>query len=80
MTIITIERLKGNQWHATFDGGDMPQGVPMPLPFTPLASSATVARDMQARFPGATVRYEGETYRPRVAVKPWMWRGTLNGV
>jgi hypothetical protein len=64
MTVITIERIRGNQWHATFEGGDMPQGVPMPLPFTPHASSATVARDMQARFPRAIVRYEGETYRP----------------
>jgi hypothetical protein len=63
MTIVTIERLKGQQWHATFEGGDMPQGVPIPLPFTPTASSATVARDMQARFPRATVRYEGEIYR-----------------
>jgi hypothetical protein len=63
MTIVTIERLRGNQWHATFDGGDMPQGVPIPLPFAPLASSVAVARDMQARFPRAIVRYEGETYR-----------------
>ena len=61
LTVVTIERLRG-QWHATFDGGDMPQGVPIPLPFTPLASSATVARDMQGRFPGAVVRYEGETF------------------
>jgi hypothetical protein len=64
MTTVTIERIRGNQWHATFDGGDMPQGVPIPLPFTPLASSATVARDMQRRFPRAIVRYEGEIYRP----------------
>jgi hypothetical protein len=46
----------------------MPQGVPIPLPFTPLASSATVARDMQGRFPGAVVRYEGETYSAKADI------------
>jgi hypothetical protein len=65
MTTITLERLNGAQWHATFDGGDMPQGVAIPLPFAPLASSATVARDMAARFPRAVILYEGEKYRPR---------------
>jgi hypothetical protein len=80
--IITIElcacdacrlNARGHGWLATFEGGDMPQGVAIPLPFTAGAAPATVAADLMARFPGARVEYEQErrvcvnTYRAHLA-------------
>jgi hypothetical protein len=57
--MITIEITTRNPtvpgWCAIFDGGDMPQGVPIPLPFTARASFGAVVSDLLQRFPGAQV-------------------------
>lgn len=42
-------------WFAMFDGGDMPQNVLIPLPFTSGASFPMVKRDLESRFPDAHV-------------------------
>lgn len=52
MTIITIS--KSHQgWQASFCGGAMPQGIPLPLPFTTAAQAEAVKSDLRSRFPGA---------------------------
>ncbi len=52
MTVITIS--KNHQgWQASFNGGSMPQGIPLPLPFTNAAPAETVKSDLRSRFPGA---------------------------
>ena len=43
-------------WLAVFAGGDMPQGVPLPLPYHQSAPWRDVAFAMLDRFPGAFVR------------------------
>lgn len=53
MTIITLNKA-AHGWQATFrDSPDMPNGIPLPLPFTLAASSEMVKGDLRSRFPGA---------------------------
>jgi hypothetical protein len=47
-------------WIAIFQGGTMPQNVPLPLPFTNEASAIMVRRDIQARFPQASIEVQLE--------------------
>jgi hypothetical protein len=43
-------------WEAQFRGDPkIPEGAWLPLPFTPIAPIATVARDLAQRFPKATL-------------------------
>jgi hypothetical protein len=42
-------------WNATFNGGDMPQGEVIPLPYTARAPYGIVANETADRFPGAVV-------------------------
>jgi hypothetical protein len=43
-------------WSATFAGNTpMPQGVPLPLPFSSAASAETVRANLQSRFPNAII-------------------------
>jgi hypothetical protein len=48
--------LTNHGWTATFNGGDMPQGIPLPLPFTSDARRDHVASDLQRRFPTACIQ------------------------
>lgn len=52
MTVIRLTK-SGTGWDATFRGGNMPQGIPLPLPFTAQAPSEMVVADLRTRFPGA---------------------------
>ena len=74
MTIITIS--KNHQgWQAVFrDSPNMPNGVPLPLPFTLQADAEMVKTDLRRRFPGAAFvtkasslspEYISTTYRSR---------------
>ncbi len=52
--LIEITRdLKG--WRAVFYGGDMPQRIALPLPFTYSAKESDVRADLEKRFPGAMI-------------------------
>jgi hypothetical protein len=42
-------------WTATFTNGNMPQGIPLPLPFTSAANAETVRADLRSRFPNAAL-------------------------
>ena len=42
-------------WHAMFIGGDMPQNVWLPLPFTSSATASQVKADLARRFPDLEV-------------------------
>lgn len=42
-------------WQAMFQGGDMPQNVLLPLPWTADAQFPTIKRDLEKRFPGCCV-------------------------
>jgi hypothetical protein len=54
MTVITFDRTpKG--WTATFKfSPDMPNGTPLPLPFSAQASAEMVRSEIRKRFPDAT--------------------------
>lgn len=62
MTKITIT---ANQqgWNAVFQGGDMPQGIAVPLPFASQAPTGRVASDLLRRFPGCEVHSSIGVYR-----------------
>ena len=45
-------------WIAIFQGGSMPQNIPLPLPWSPEASPKLVKRDIQARFPQASIEVQ----------------------
>ena len=47
-------------WIAIFQGGPMPQSIPLPLPFTSEASAIMVRRDIQARWPSARIEVQLE--------------------
>lgn len=52
MTVITIS--KNHQgWQASFKGGNMPNNVELPLPFTNIATAEMVMNDLRKRFPDA---------------------------
>jgi hypothetical protein len=53
-------------WIAIFQGGSMPQNIPLPLPFTSEASAIMVKRDIQARFPQARIEVQLEVEILRV--------------
>ena len=55
MTTIALALSPHDGWTAIFEGGPMPQGVPLPLPFTAAADAKTVRADLQRRFPTAFV-------------------------
>jgi hypothetical protein len=53
MTIITLSKVS-HGWQAIFrDSPNMPNGEPLPLPFTLQASAERVKADLRGRFPGA---------------------------
>ena len=62
MTTITLA-CNRTGWTATWKGDAdrahgvpaMPQGVPIPLPFSPAATFAAVHDDLRQRFPGASI-------------------------
>jgi hypothetical protein len=47
-------------WIAIFQGGTMPQNIPLPLPYTVEASARMVRRDFEARFPQARIEVQLE--------------------
>lgn len=80
-TIEIVHDDEAKCWLAMFNGGDelpqgewirlLPQGewihLPLwiPLPFTPQADAATVARDLLSRFPMAEVKSATHIYKRR---------------
>jgi hypothetical protein len=58
MSTITIART-AQGWHAVFKGGNMPQGVALPLPLTSAASADAVRFDLRSRFPDAAIVTKG---------------------
>jgi hypothetical protein len=53
MTVITLSKVS-HGWQAIFrDSPVIPNGEPLPLPFTLQASAETVKADLRKRFPGA---------------------------
>ena len=52
--IVTVKILNG-EWVAIFRGGDMPQNIPLPLPYTYQAKTEFVLSDMQRKFPRAKI-------------------------
>jgi hypothetical protein len=55
-TIVIRPNRPGHCWTATFTGPGFPEGT-YPLPYTPDAPAHLVRADLQAKFPGASVRH-----------------------
>ena len=54
-----IRRRDGRYWEVTFQGvTSMPEGVPIPLPFTADAGFSVVATDLLRRFRGIAVSWD----------------------
>jgi len=58
MRIILQKSTKG--WQAMFQGGNMPQDIYLPLPFTPTADKEMVKADLRSRFPNALFTVKGD--------------------